>query len=296
MAEGYFNIKNRGVARVRLEPTDVFGMGSAAFPILMLQLKLQLLPAQLDSSVVNYTLVRLAGKVAVGNENTELATFEAPPLAETSNNNSYERQLGVNVPLTLRQVKHIEELRDGKNPFFNLTFTGLVAIQPSYEFEQLRELTLQLHVPRSHWIDNVLNRWNISDLRLLEINPPTMGRKELALAYSRLGQAEHFYRTGDYPHVLTELRSAFAAVAACYSAQQADKNAFDKMLINTHPKVREKLREAFHDFAGFLHLGPHEPSPTQEVPVPISRHDARFALVTAHAIFEYFASESWPGI
>lgn len=84
--------------------------------------------------------------------------------------------------------------------------------------------------------------------------------------------------------------------AACYSAQQADKNAFDKMLINTHPKVREKLREAFHDFAGFLHLGPHEPSPTQEVPVPISRHDARFALVTAHAIFEYFASESWPGI
>jgi len=155
---------------------------------------------------------------------------------------------------------------------------------------------LQLQVPRSHWIDNVLNRWNVSDLRLLEITAPTNGRKELAVAYTRLEKAERLYRTGDYPHVLTELRSALAAVAACYSAQQADKNTFDRMLINSHPKVREKLREAFHDFAGFLHLGPHEPSPTPESPVPISRHDARLALVTTHAIFEYFASEGWPGI
>lgn len=295
MAEGFFSVKNRGVVRVRLEPTDICGMGSAAFPILTLQLKLQLLPAQLDS-IVNYTLVRLAGKLTVANENTELATFEAPPLAETSNTNSYERQLAVNVPLSVRQIKHIEELRDGKNPAFNVTLTGLIVLQPSNEFEQLRDLMLQLHVPRSHWIDNVLNRWNISDLRLLEINSPTTGRTEIALAYTRLAQAEHFYRTGDYPHVLTELRSAFAAVAACYSAQQADKNTFDKMLVNTHPKVREKLKESFHDFAAFLHLGPHKPSPTAEVPVPISRHDARLALVTSHAIFEYFASENWPGI
>jgi len=64
MAEAYFNIKNRGVLRVRLEPTDIFGAGNAVFPTLTLQLKLQLLPAQLDS-IVNYTLVRLAGKLSV---------------------------------------------------------------------------------------------------------------------------------------------------------------------------------------------------------------------------------------
>ena len=123
----------------------------------------------------------------MANENTELATFEAPPLAETSNTNSYERQLNLNVPLNIRQVKHIEELRDGKNPVFTVTLTALVALQPSNEFEQLRDLTLQLHVPRSHWIDHALNRWNISDLRLLEVNGPMTGRKEMALAYARLG-------------------------------------------------------------------------------------------------------------
>jgi len=172
----------------------------------------------------------------------------------------------------------------------------LAAIQSTGEFELLRDLMLQLQVPRSHWVDNVLNGWNVSDLRLLEVTAPTNSRKELALAYTRLEKAEQLYRTGDYPHVLSELRSALAAVAACYSAQQADKNTFDRMLINSHPKVREKLREALHYFAAFLHLGPHEPSPKPESPVPISRHDARLALVTTHAIFEYFASEGWPGI
>lgn len=188
MAEVYFNVKNRGVLRVRLEPTEIFGTGNAIFPTLTLRLKLQLLPAQLDS-VVNYTLLRLAGKLSMANENTELVSFEAPPLAETSNTNSYERQVSVSVPLSIRQIRHIEELRDGKNPIFNLHLSGLVALHPSAEFEQLQEIMLQLHVPRSHWIDHALNMWKISDLRLLEINPPTSGRMEMTLAYARLGQA-----------------------------------------------------------------------------------------------------------
>ena len=295
MAEAYFNVKSRGVLRVRMEPTEIFGTGSATFPTLMLQLKFQLLPAQLQT-VTNYTLLRLAGKLAVGNENTDLATFEAPPLAEGSNTNSWERALNVFVPLDIRQIKHIEELRDGKDLLLKFTFTGLVAIEGGSEFERLQDISLQLQVPRSHWIDRALNVWRVSDLRLLEINSPANGRKEVVLGIARLAQAEQFYRTGDYPHVLTELRSAFAAIAECYSAQQADKNTFEKMLVNTHPKVREKLRDTFHYFCSYLHLGPHEPVPTPDASAPISRHDARFALVTAHAIFEYFASENWPGI
>ena len=294
MAEASFNVKDRGVLRVRLEPTEIVGTGSPSFPTLTLQLKLRLLPAQLQSAV-NYTLLRLAGKLSVANENTDLASFEAPPLAETSSPNPHERTLFLAVPLDMRRVKHIEELRNGKDLFFKITLTGLV-VDSNSEFERLQDIGLQLTVPRSHWIDRVLNVWNISDLRLLEINYSGDGRKEITLAKARLAQAEQFYRTGDYAHVLTELRSAFAAVAESYSAQQADKNLFAKMLVNTHPQVRQKLRDSFHCFCAFLNLGPHEPSPTPETPASISRHDARFALVTAHAIFEYFASENWPGV
>jgi len=295
MAEANFSVKNHGVLRVSLEPTGIVGTGSAAFPALTLQLKVQVLPVQ-QQSVVNYTLLRLAGKLSVGNENTDLARFEAPPLAETSSPNPYERPLHLAVPLDIRQIKHIEELRDGKDLFFKITLTGLVMFDSNGEFERLQDTDLHLTVPRSHWIDRALNMWRISDLRLLEINSPANGRKEIVLAHARLARAEQFYRTGDYPQVLTELRSAFAAVAETYSAQQADKNLFEKMLVNAHPKVREKLRDSFHYFCAFLNLGPHEPSPTSEVATAISRHDARFALVTAHAILEYFASENWPGV
>jgi len=253
MAEAYFNVKSRGVMRVRMEPTEIFGTGSATFPTLMLQLKLQLLPAQLQT-VVNYTLLRLAGKLAVGNENTDLASFEAPPLAEGSNTNSWERVLNVVVPLDIRQIKHIEELRDGKDLLLKFTLTGLVALEGNSEFERLQDISLQLQVPRSHWIDRALNVWRISDLRLLEINSPANGSKEVILGMARLAQAEQFYRTGDYPHVLTELRSAFAAVAESYSAQQADKNTFEKMLVNMSIRIRKCARSSATRFTTFAHI------------------------------------------
>jgi hypothetical protein len=294
MAEDCFAVYGRSVLRVRLEPTEIFGTGSSVFPALTLQLKLQLLPTQIQSSLVNYTLVRLAGKLHFANDNTHLASFEAPPLAETSDANSREHHLQVDVPLDIRQIKRIEELRDGKDLILRLILSGLVALQGSGEFVRLQEIALQLQVPRSYWIDRALNPWKISDLRLLEINAPTNRQKEIVSAQQKLTKAEQFYRTGDYPQVLTELRNAFDAMLE--SPQQSPKATLEKMLVNAHPKVREQLQKTFLSFRDLLHLGPHEPSSTPEVPVPISRHDARFALVTAHAIFEYFASDNWPGI
>jgi hypothetical protein len=60
--------------------------------------------------------------------------------------------------------------------------------------------------------------------------------------------------------------------------------------------VRGKLLGSFSAFRDFLHLGPHQPMPTAHAPVPISRQDARYALIVAHSIFEYFSAENWPGI
>jgi hypothetical protein len=294
MPETSFIVKNSGNLRVRLEPTDLAGVGSPVFAALTLQLKLQLLPLQ---GAVNYTLLRLAGKLFVGNEHTELVSFEAPPLAEVSSPQPYDRLVNMMVPLDPRQIKHIEEVRDGKNPIFSIHLTGLVAVQPNNEFEQLRDIVLQLQVPRSHWIDRALNVWGISDLRTLEIKLPSDSRKEMASARERLARAEQLYRTGDYSHVLTELRSAFNALGEGYSGgKEVDKSTWEKMLVNTHPSARGQLLELFSEFRNFLHLGPHEPLPTLQAPIPISRHDARFALIVAHAIFEYFSLENWPGI
>ena len=120
--------------------------------------------------------------------------------------------------------------------------------------------------------------------------------QEFATTRERLAKAEQLYRVGDYPHVLTSLRLAFEAFAAVYGASRTDKNLFDKILVGAHPEVREKLRDSFDYIYRLLNVGPHEPAPTVNQQLPIGRNEARYALVTAYAVFEYFSRNEWPGV
>jgi hypothetical protein len=292
MSETGFSVKGNGVGRVRLEPTDILGMGCPANPQLVLPLKFQLLPL----GPTTYTLLRVSAKIFVGNENHPVATAEHPPFAEDSSPNAYDRTVNLNVPLTLAQIKHIEDVRDGNNLLLRVTLSGLVALKQLNEFERLQDMNLQVPIPRSHWIDTALKAWGVSDLRVLEIKFPGASTKEMTTARERLEQAEALYRVGDYPHVLTQLRNAFDAIAQAYSHKGVGKAVWEQLLTHTHAGVRDKLLDSFIAFREVLHLGPHQPIPTAQSPTPISRQDARFALVVAHAIFEYFSTENWPGI
>jgi hypothetical protein len=292
MSETSFTVKGNGVGRVRLEPTTIIGMGSPANPQLVLPLKFQLLPF----GQTNYTLLSVSAKIFVGSENQPVATVEHLPIAEESLPNPFDRTVNLSAPLTLTQIKHIEDIRDGKNLLLKITLSGLVVLKQSNEFEKLQDMVLEVSIPYSHWIETSLKAWRVSDLRVLEIKFPGDSRKEMATARARLERAEALYRIGDYPHVLAQLRSAFDAMAEAYSEKGVSKEAWEEILGYTHADVRNKLRDTFATFRKFLNLGPHEPLPTPETLTPISRQDARFALVVAHAIFEYFSSENWPGI
>jgi hypothetical protein len=292
MSETSFSVKGNGVGKVRLESTDIVGIGSPANPQLLVGVKFQLLPMGQNT----YTLLRVHGKIFVGNENQPVATAEHTPIAEESYQNVYERNVQLVVPLTLTQIKHIEDVRSGNDLRLKLTLSGLVALKQLNEFERLQDMSLDISVPRSHWIDMALKPWGVSDLRLLEIKFPGTSHEEMATARQRLEQAEGFYRVGNYPAVLNELRNAFDAIAQAYSQKGVGKDAWEEILIHTHPTVRERLQETLASFRKMLHLGPHQPLPTPQTPTPISRQDARFALIVAHAVFEYFAAENWPGI
>jgi hypothetical protein len=294
MPENSFVIRNRGVFGIRLEPTSIFGEGST-YPTLELRCNVKIAPVSTEPHV-NYTVIRLAGRLSFTERET-IVRFESEPIALTSSQHFHEQQLILKAPLSVAQIKRIEEVRDGKDPQFSIVLSAVVVLHDNNEFQKLNDIQLYLDIPRSHWIDHVLKLWNVSDLRLLEIKVPTNNREDILGAQKKLAKAEHFYRTGDYPQVLTELRAAFGAIADLYGCKKADKNLFEKLLVNSHPKMREKLREAFHDFCAIQNVGAHEPSqaPDESVP-PVTRHDARFALVTSHAIFEYFSSTNWPAL
>jgi RHS repeat-associated protein len=61
------------------------------------------------------------------------------------------------------------------------------------EFERLQDMSLDISVPRSHWIDMALKPWGVSDLRLLEIKFPGASHKEMATA--RPGGAQAVYNS-----------------------------------------------------------------------------------------------------
>ncbi|HEY3973913.1 MAG TPA: hypothetical protein VGM18_12985 [Candidatus Sulfotelmatobacter sp.] len=292
MSQASFTVRGNPVGRVRLEATDIIGTGSPANPQLILPLKFQLSPFGPSTC----TLLRMSVKIYVGNEHHPVATAEHPPLSEDSMPNASDRPLNLLVPLTLTQIKHIEDIRSGSNLSLRIVLSGLVSLKQMNEFERWEEVSLHVSIPYSHWIETGLNAWGLSDLRLLEIKFPGESRKEMVTARARLDKAEELYRAGDYPHVLSQLRSAFDAVAEAYSQKGPSRETWEKLLTHTHTDVRSRLLGSFTAFRDFLQLGPHEPIPTPQTPVPISQQDARFGLVVAHAIFEYFSSESWPGI
>ncbi len=295
MAEITLNINNYGVIRFRLEATDICGAGTATAPLLRLPFKAQLTSVP-GPPALEYTLIRLAGRIAIAQPGEEqIAAFEAPPLAERSGSQVFDRQLVIDVPIGLGAAKRIEDARDGKDPFFRVWLTALAFVE-SHGFRQLTNSGMDLQIPRSHWIDRVLSVWRVSDIRLLEVRLPSTGGKEFVTAQQRLAKAEQEYRTGNYPQVLGSLRLAFEALATAHGANRADKNFFDKMLAGRHEEIREKLKDSFADIYSLLHKGPHEPVSAADDSPPIGRQEARFALVAVYAVFEYFSRSGWPPI
>ena len=61
----------------------------------------------------------------------------------------------------------------------------------------------------------------------------------------------NFTESGIIPHVLTELRSAFDALAEAYSQKDVGKDAWEKILTHTHAGVRDKLLDSFLAFRQF---------------------------------------------
>jgi hypothetical protein len=134
MSETSFSVKSNGVGRVRLEPTDVTGLGSPANPQLVLGLKFQLLP----HPQTQYTLLRVNAKIFVGNENHPVATGEHPPLVEDAYPNVYDRAVNLSVPLTLAQIKHIAGRSQRSEPAPENHLVGSGRIRPD---ERIRATT-----------------------------------------------------------------------------------------------------------------------------------------------------------
>ncbi|HEV2234641.1 MAG TPA: hypothetical protein VGV68_14710 [Terriglobia bacterium] len=287
MAEVSFNISSSQALKVRLDPTDLRGQDVAGQPVLRLPLKLQLLPSGQPQTPVQYTLLRLAGSV-LSNSIGEFASFESGPLVETSNSAVFDRHVDVLVALDRMRVKRFEDVRSGANAQLQISLSGLVWLPAKHEFERVySQGPLQVIVPKSQWVDEVVSRWGLSHVKLIEIAfPESSAGENYRAAYSRVEAAERHFANGNYKDVLVELWSAFEGLAKSQGCEKPDQQYFARLFADSHPKKKEAAKLALDNLCDFFHLGRHQPNESPDT-FQILRADARFALTMAHAIFEY---------
>ncbi len=292
MSEILLGVAGRNVVTVRLEPNSVRGQDMAGQPTLYLPLQLQLLPAGQQKDV-QYTLVRLAGKL-LSQPLGEFASFDVGPLAEVPNPEPFFRQQEALVALDRQRIKRLEDARAGNNAYFQIMLSCLVWYPAQPKFEVTRSSGyLEVQVPKSHWVEGVVSVWNLSNIKVVEIQfPKGTAGENFRASYARVEDAEKLFASGHYKQVLTTLRLSFEALASTlgFEGQDRVKKCFESLFASSHPEKKEKAREALTGVYRFLHMGPHEqanhPDPNAQVPA-VTRQDARFALTVAHAIFEY---------
>jgi hypothetical protein len=290
MPETPISIRSYGVLTARIDPTNVWGDGSPQRPVLRLPLELQVKSIEGKQQTVDYTLLCLIGTLKARGLET-LAGFDVGPLAEHSDSRAHYRSVNLEVPLELTSVRKYEDVRCGADAFLSLSFQGLVWFPREAKFETVSSQgDLQLTVPRSTWVDQVLPKWGLSSVKLVEITFPASSVGDSFRApYARVEEAERLFANGQYKQVLTSLRLSFEGLAIGLGFENRVKDCFDSLFADSHPDKREKAREALTGLYKFLHLGPHEQSAQPDTggePV-ILRRDARFALTMAHAVFEY---------
>ncbi len=289
MSEVSFVIANQQVATVRLDPNSLQGRDMAGVPVLYMPFKLQLLPGG-QKRDVQYTLLRLAGTLQ-NQPLGEFARFEVAPLASVPSTTPFERHQEAFVALDRRQIKRFEDARAGNDAYFQIMPACLVWYPVKQEFEVARSSGyLEVQVPKSHWVERVISVWNLSNIKVVEIQfPEGTAGENFRASYARVEEAERLFANGQYKQVLTTLRLSFEALANNLGFGGRVKECFESLFASSHPDKREKARDALTGIYRFLHLGPHEQAnhPDSSAQPAVTRQDARFALTLAYAIFEY---------
>lgn len=219
----------------------------------------------------------------------EIQRFEASPLTEASHPApNFWRQVEVLVEVDRLQAERFEHSRSGANAELHVTFSGLIWLTEDKKFATVRSQgLLQLVIPRSHWVDEVVLRWGLSDVRIVEIGfPKSEAGEDFRAAYLRVEAAEKLFANGQYKQVLAELYSGFEGLAKSMSFAKPDQQFFAEVLGEFHPTKKESAKRALDNLCDFLHLGRHEAKEAPDSFV-VSRSDARFALITSQAVLEY---------
>jgi hypothetical protein len=264
------------------------GMGDYYYPILDIQIDINCKPLkQGGDAFTPYTIIEMTSQLLI----TSKQISHSPILYIFAD----VKERSVSWPchfhflLDSKRIERIEETRRGEDIIFELQVEGLASIGKAVN-ELVRIWSpgpIKVEIPQSHWVKEILSKWNYGQVKLVEIYfPESYKHNILKESYQHIEKAIYHFNNGNDRETLASVYSAFESMAKKIGYESPDQNFFYKLLENIENDKRNKSKLLLDYFCRYLHLGRHEPN---KPPVPIERKDSEFALTMAQLIYSYLS-------
>src|SRR6266487_193316 len=190
------------VARVQIDPAEVWGSRGSFGPMLVLPYKLP----KREGSSASLELLSLEGWIGLGNVTESEAILPIPSQIV------WPSQYRLQVPITGAQIEAIEEARKGGQ--VNLTvWLGGVASGNQELLAVQSTNSSWLTIERERWLA-VLQQLGAGTRRLVELPEPRLPREipGWAECVRLLDAATQLHRSGDYEHALANCRQVVEGI------------------------------------------------------------------------------------
>jgi len=279
---------------ITIDPTTVSASGSIFAPIFSIPLEFRLYRLRKGNQPeIDYTLLQIEGYLNLANYE-RLAQLPSEFILERTNSYNRASSLNLSVLLDLKRIELMERFRLGKDMSLMLEITGVIMLdKEKVEIEKLRARYrgLELKIPQSTWINNVLNKWKFSDVHLVEIEKGKIDAETIpSKTFEYILAAEKHFLSSNWRETLASLYSAFEALAKHHDMKDPDKNFFSKLLTTLPNNMRDRYRDLFYSYCSLLQLGRHEQKPQEaQEEIRVDQNDAKLALIFGQTILSYIS-------
>jgi len=280
---------------ITVDTPKIMGLGSLYAPTLLIPVAYRCNQLRRDDQdgPMDYILPEIHGCLAVRGED-RLAELRGEPSFMIKSRDHYRPSYTqVYVPLDSKRIELMERHRSGGDMELQLQVWGTAFIDKPGNILIDRFHSngpLELKVPQSTWVGNVLNKWKFAQTHLIEIQTGVSKMETLApKAIEHLRAAEDHFLQHNPRETMASLYSAFEALALQRGRTSPDKDFFADLLSSLPSDMCAKYRDLFRQYCIMLHLGRHESGQENAQQIPLQQKDAQLALIVGQTILSYIS-------
>lgn len=283
----------QSLIEITVDTTNIQGLGSLYVPTLYIpfQYRCYHLRRSDQNAPQDFLLPEIRGFLGI-QEEQRLAEIRGEPSFMIESDDSGRASQGCfHVPLDSKRIELMEKYRPGDMGLrLQLWGTAFNKAGGTFAGRFSCNNPMDLRVPQSIWVGNVLSRWKFAQMHLIEVQTGAPGVEIISpKVIEHLKTAESHFLRHNPRETMASLYSAFEALALQRGKPGPGNDFFEDLLSSFPDDMRTKYRDLFRSYCLTLHLGRHESGQEDTQQPPIQQRDARLALILGQAILAHIS-------